>query len=493
MGVISKAKGVYKRYGFAGFCNKLSEKLQSPTRDYHKNRKKYLPSEEELEAQRKSGASFSYCPKISVVVPAFETKEQFLRDLVSSLLEQTYENWELCIADGSRTDAVSSVLAAMREENSGEKYNVENHDGRNCDSEKTNDERNHDEKDDSENCGGGKGAWDARIRYKHLEKNGGISENTNGGLEMVTGDYIGFMDHDDVLSPNALFEVVKAINCYKDGTGVKSVTSSIKEKEETTEEVTEKVTEKAADNRNVVQNAGQIEKKEKKYPQLLYSDEDKVSADLRRYTQPHFKSDFNLELLRTNNYICHFTVVSKELLQKVGGFRKEYDGSQDYDFILRAIEQTKEICHIPKILYHWRMHEASTAGDSDSKEYTFDAGKRAIEAHLERCGIPATVEKRIEVGCYHVIYEREGARDNRHEQGKEVRVLCFDEQTDIDELNALIRTSFAPYVALVSPNLRIRETDWQEEMLSYFVQKDVGVVGGKVYSKDGKVDQNGLF
>lgn len=102
-------------------------------------------------------------------------------------------------------------------------------------------------------------------------------------------------------------------------------------------------------------------------------------------------------------------MVSRPLLADIGGFRKEYDGSQDYDFILRATEKAKRICHIPKILYHWRMHAASTAGDSDSKEYTFDAGKRALEAHFKRLGIEAEVEKRIEVGCFHIRYKRKEA------------------------------------------------------------------------------------
>lgn len=394
MSKVSKVKGIYKRYGFWGFLNKLMEKLSSPVRSYDAKLDSFFPTEEELKAQRED-TSFAYRPKINVVVPAYETPEQFLRDLVDSLRAQTYDKWELCIADGSSSDAVKRVLDSYTDE---------------------------------------------RICYHKLEKNGGISENTNGGIPYANGDYIGFMDHDDVLSPNAMYEVARAISAY--------------------------------------------EKEHGKKPQLLYSDEDKVSADLRHFSQPHFKSDFNLELLRDNNYICHFTVVSRELLGKVGGFRKEYDGSQDYDFILRCAEQTQEICHIPKILYHWRMHDASTAGDSDSKDYTFDAGKRALEAHFSRLGILATVENRQEVGCYHVIYEQKKIPS--------VHAFAYGEDADAASINRQLQKIKEDYILFKDPALRIRQSDWLEELFSYAMQSDVGIVGSKTYTSHGKIDQNGL-
>lgn len=373
MGLINKALGVYKRYGFFGFITKLNEKIQSPMRSYGKNVAAFLPTKAELEEEK--ACHFLIEPCISIVVPAYETKPEFLNQLIDSLEEQSYDNWELCIADASTSDVVEHVIKERVE-----KYARTD-----------------------------KRYW---IQYKRLAKNGGISENTNEGLKLVTGSYVGFMDHDDILEKNALYEVVACINHFPEA-------------------------------------------------DVLYSDEDKVSYDLKRHTQPHFKPDFNLELLRDNNYICHFLVISKTLLEKVGGFRKEFDGSQDYDFILRCVERAKQIKHIPKILYHWRMHAASTAGDSDSKTYTFDAGQRALEEHFKRLGIRTEVEKRIEVGCFHVKYLAE-------------KPYCEDE-----------------YLVLLPEGVVPCDENWKKEFYSYCSQERVGIVAGKTFDKNGKVRQNG--
>ena len=215
MGIVSKTVGVYKRYGLKGFCTKLNEKISSPMRTYGKRVAEFLPTEEELGAQREH--RFLVEPCISIVVPAYETNEQFLKELLASLEGQSYDNWELCIADGSRTDQVERVIKERirQYEDAGCRY---------------------------------------KIRYERLKENNGISENTNEGLKLVTGSYVGFMDHDDVLERNALFEVVNVLNTFPDA-------------------------------------------------DVIYSDEDKVSHDLVRHTQPHFKPDFNLELLRDSNYI----------------------------------------------------------------------------------------------------------------------------------------------------------------------------------------------
>lgn len=373
MGLINKALGVYQRYGFLGFMIKLSEKIQSPMRSYGKRVHEFMPTEEELSEQR--AVHFLIEPRISIVVPAYETKTEFLEELIASLEEQSYENWELCIADASSSDIVENVV------------------------------REHITKYEREKTRYG-------IRYLRLGKNAGISENTNEGLKLVTGSYIGFMDHDDVLEKNALYEVVNCINHFPEA-------------------------------------------------DVIYSDEDKVSYDLKHHTQPHFKPDFNLELLRDNNYICHFLVVSKMLLEKVGGFRKEFDGSQDYDFILRCVEQAKQVKHIPKILYHWRMHSASTAGDSDSKTYTFDAGQRALEEHFKRLEIDAEVQKRIEVGCFHIKY-----KDKKSYQEED-------------------------FILLLPEGVVPCGDDWKEELYSYCSQKRVGIVAGKTIDTHGKVRQNG--
>jgi len=375
MGITKKVLGVYKRYGFRGFCTKLSEKINAPVRSYTKKVEEFLPTSEELLKQCQT--NFTYQPYVSIVVPAYETKPEFLEELFLSIQNQTYQKIELCIADASKTNQVEIVVEKIKNQ------------------------------------------WKQsnpllRLQYMRLEENRGISLNTNAGLKLVTGDYIGFMDHDDVLAKNALYEVVSVINQQKEA-------------------------------------------------QLIYSDEDKVSYDLKKHTQPHFKPDFNLELIQDNNYICHFLVISKELLAKVKGFREEYDGSQDYDFVLRCIEETEQIRHIPKILYHWRMHSASTAGDSDSKTYTFDAGQKALQAHFLRQGIKAEVTKRIEVGCFYIKYQ---LPENFQKQD---------------------------YFLSKSDNVIPVTKDWEKELHSYCAQENVGIVGTKLITGNHKIKQNGLL
>ena len=254
-----------------------------------------------------------YQPKISIVVPTYRTPIVFLREMIDSVRAQTYPNWELCIGDGSEGDQeLVDTLAEYA-------------------------------------------AQDERIKYQVLEKNLGIAGNTNGALALATGDYIGLLDHDDVLPPNTLFEVAKALN-------------------------------------------------EDDYD-VLYTDEDKVSGDLSEHDDPNFKPDFSPDLLHSHNYITHFFVARKSIVDDIQGFRSEFDGSQDYDFIFRCTERAKKIKHIPKILYHWRIHGNSVAGDPASKMYAYEAGKRAIEEHLKRIGIQgARVEHTSMWGMYHVTY-----------------------------------------------------------------------------------------
>jgi len=285
-------------------------------RTYGKRVAEFLPTEEELGAQREH--RFLVEPCISIVVPAYETNEQFLKELLASLEGQSYDNWELCIADGSRTDQVERVIKERirQYEDAGCRY---------------------------------------KIRYERLKENNGISENTNEGLKLVTGSYVGFMDHDDVLERNALFEVVNVINTFPDA-------------------------------------------------DVIYSDEDKVSHDLVRHTQPHFKPDFNLELLRDNNYICHFTVIETAFLKELK-LRSGFDGAQDYDLVLRAYAAGGQFVHVPKVLYHWRCHEASTASNPQSKRYAYEAGQRALEDYCLRKGWKATVSGLKHLGFYREDYE----------------------------------------------------------------------------------------
>src|SRR5262245_20020011 len=184
-------------------------------------------------------------------------------------------------------------------------------------------------------------AGDPRIRVKFLPANGGIVGNSNAAAELASGDYLGLLDHDDTLAPFALFEIAAALNEHPDAT-------------------------------------------------FLYSDEDKLDTHGER-VEPNFKPDWSPETLRSRNYICHFTAIKRELFAAIGGFRPGFDGSQDYDLVLRATERAHCIVHIPHVLYHWRMHAQSTAANKGSKNYAFEAGKRAVGEHLARLGIDASV------------------------------------------------------------------------------------------------------
>ena len=294
---------------------KVKNVRQGPP-SYQKWIRHHLPDRNELEKQKKT--SFGYRPKISFVVPLYKTPEKYLRRLTESFQEQTYSNWELCFSDGS---GAQSPLTELLKELT---------------------------------------AKDNRIKYVSHEESLQISENTNSAIEIATGDFIAFADHDDELTPNALFECVKAIN-------------------------------------------------EKPQTLVIYTDEDKMSMDGHKFFQPHFKPDYNPDLLCTVNYICHLFVVSRKVIEKVGGLRSEFDGAQDYDFVLRCVEAVKdeEICHIPKILYHWRCHEDSTAENPESKLYAFEAGRRAVQAHYERTGIHAEVFKGEYLGLYRTKFIRD--------------------------------------------------------------------------------------
>jgi glycosyltransferase involved in cell wall biosynthesis len=245
------------------------------------------------------GTVFKRKPLISIVVPTYNTPERYIGPLLGSILSQTYDKWELCIADGS-TD--SSRAAAIKDA-----------------------------------CG-----VDERIHYKHVGKKQSIVINTNAGVQMTTGDFVGFVDHDDMLSPHAFYEIVAAFN-------------------------------------------------DKPSTKFFYSDEDKISDDGKRRSHPFFKPDWSPQMLEAVNYMTHFVVVRRSLLEKIGSVRENFEGAQDYDFILRATDATKHIVHIPKMLYHWRLAEGSTSGPIDNKEYANDAGLRALKDHVKRCNIQAKV------------------------------------------------------------------------------------------------------
>jgi GT2 family glycosyltransferase len=242
---------------------------------------------------------YKYRPKISIVVPCYNTPDKYIRPLINSIKAQTYENWELCIADGSTSNKHSVLIKNI------------------CES-------------------------DDRFKYKKLKGNKGIVGNTNEAIAMATGEFIAFVDHDDLLSRHALNEVVGVLN-----------------KDKSTD--------------------------------LIYSDEDKISDDGKTRSLPFFKPDWSPELLLGVNYITHLTVVRKSLAGKLGGLREGFDGAQDYDFLLRITEKTENIKHIPKVLYHWRLADGSTAGGVEAKDYADGAGQRALRDACDRRGLNAKV------------------------------------------------------------------------------------------------------
>ncbi len=439
--------GTYvKKNGVSGLKGYVASRASGAGEPYKVWYKEHAVSEEELARQREE--RFDRNPLISIVVPVYQTPLDFLKAMVDSVKEQSYGNWQLCIADGSGGNAeIEAALEAYAED-------------------------------------------DPRVCYKILEQNEGISGNTNQALSLAKGDYIGLLDHDDVLALNALFEVVKELQ-VKDW-------------------------------------------------DILYSDEDMLQGS--QYCNPIFKPDFSPDLFRSHNYISHFFVVKKAIVDEVGGFDRSYDGSQDYDFMFRCIEKAKEIKHIPKILYHWRMHEKSVAGNPASKMYAYDAGKRAIEAHLKRQGIEADVEMTDLWGMYHVTYKVKGDpllsiiipnKDHTEDLDKCIEsIFQKSSYTNFEilivENNSILPETFTYYQKITEKYANVRVLYWEKgfnyaainnygteaakgeyilflnndtelispnglaEMLGCCMQQNVGAVGAKLLYGDGTVQHAGV-
>lgn len=437
-----------KRNGFSHLGEHIFMRVMHSGKSYSEWFEENKPTEKELAVQK--GKTFAKSPLISIIVPTYKTPIPYLREMIDSVMNQTYPHWELCIADGSEGDqAVEAEL---------EKYST----------------------------------LDSRIKYKLLEKNLGISGNTNGALELATGEYIGLFDHDDILAPNALFEVVKALQ-------------------------------------------------EEDYD-IIYTDEDKVDGDGKEHLDPNFKPDFSIDLFRSHNYITHFFVVKKSIVDEIGGFRKEFDGSQDYDLMFRCIEKAYHIKHIPMILYHWRVHMNSVAGDPSSKMYAYEAGKKAIEEHLKRVGIDAAVEHVGLWGMYHVKYKVHGNplvsivipnKDHIDDLKKCIDSLYIINRYNnfeivIVENNSENKATFEYYDAIQNEHDNIKVITWEggfnysainnygvketkgeyllflnndtevitpdaiEELLGCCMRDDVGAVGAKLLYEDDTVQHAGV-
>ena len=431
-----------------GFFHRLFHKEPEKTDDYEQWILKHRPDKKTLRKQKKT--VFQKKPLISIVIPLYQTPEPYLRELIDSVKAQSYENWQLCLADGSPDDRLKGFLDRN--------YGKEN-----------------------------------RIVYRKLEQNGGISANTNEAVALATGEYLMLCDHDDTLEPDALYEIIKAIN-------------------------------------------------EKDNPDVLYTDEDKVSMDGKHYFDPNFKPDYNLFRLRENNYICHIFVVKKALTDRVGLLRTEFDGAQDYDFIFRCCEEADKVVHIPKVLYHWRCHMDSTAADPESKAYAYQAGRRAIKEHYQRMGIDASVEMTERPGWYRsyvkiqdnpkisiiipnkdhiedlelclfsltkrstyknyeiLIVENNSEKPETFEYYKKlpdrypkVKVLTWEKEFNYSGINNFAaEQAEGMYLLFLNNDVEILTPQWMEEMLQICQQKDVAITGAKLYYPDDTIQHAGV-
>lgn len=407
-------------------------------------------SRQELFEQRKT--KFSYAPKFSVVVPLYHTPAKFLKDLVRSMMYQSYANWELCLVNASPEDVhLTSLLEnwAMR---------------------------------------------DKRIRVIRLEKNLGIAQNTNAGIAASTGEFIAFLDHDDFLEPDALF-------CYADALN----------KDKTID--------------------------------VFYSDEDKTDEYAAHYFYPHFKSDFNIDLLHANNYMCHFLAVRKSLVDTVGGLNEKFDGAQDYDFVLRLTENTKKIYHCPRILYHWRCSNQSTAANQGNKMYAIHAGKAALNAHYKRIGWNARAQEGAVDGWYQTKFTLKEEPlvsilipNKDHTDDLDVCLNSFFKRADyqnyefiIIENNSVLPETFAyyekiekehdnvkvvyweagfnysainnfgfkfakgDYIMLLNNDVELITPDIFQSMLGFCMRPEVGIVGAKLLYNDHTVQHAGVL
>lgn len=419
------------------FAKKVYARIFGEYTEEEKIYKKWIdknePNKEDLAKQKNT--KFDINPKISIVVPVYNTPENFFAELVQSLQNQTYSNWELCLADGS-----PEPIKYMQE------YPKK----------------------------------DSRIKYKIIGENKGISGNTNEALTLATGDYIGLLDHDDLLPAFSLFEIVKVIN-------------------------------------------------ENPEVEFIYSDEDKLERLKGPRYGVFFKPDFSPYTLNSANYICHFSVFKKELMEKLGGFRSEYDGSQDFDIVARASELTQNIIHIPKVLYHWRAHKNSTAQNSDSKPYAFEIGKKVIKDHIKRSlDIDVEVTDGLTPGSYEVKYiVKENYKvsiiiDGTNMSKEQINsliekvkistyknyeiIIITNEKLEekyktvkltnniFEDYNKAVSLAEGKYFIIFDENLiNIDKTSYIEDLVGICQDPNVGIVGTKLYNEQNQVEHSGII
>lgn len=424
-----------------------------------------FPSPEQAAAER--SAVFPRMPKISILVPLWNNQREFQIEMLESVMNQTYENWELCLADGSdEAHAYMGEICRQYVEKSG-----------------------------------------GRVVYRKLEKNSGISGNTNACLGMATGEFIGLLDQDDILHPSVLYEYVKAIN------------------------------EQDAD--------------------YLYCDETTFkSGNINHMLTMHFKPDYSPDNLRANNYICHFSVFARELLDGSELFRTKFDGSQDHDMILRLTDNAKKVVHVPRLMYYWRSHAGSTAAGIEAKPYAIEAAKGAVAEHLRKHGFDhfkiestrafetifriryqilgtpkisiiiankdhaedlrrcvSSILEKSTYDNYEIIvvennsstqeikeyyaqllgtpYES-GSKCQRSQDGK-MAVVTFQGAFNYAAVNNLgVKYATGEYILLLNNDTEVITVNWMEELLMYAQREDVGAAGAKLYYGDKTIQHAGV-
>lgn len=375
-----------------------------------------MPEEAARQKQREESSGWQLC--VSILAPLYNTPERYLRDMIASVQSQTYEGWQLCLADGS--DEAHSFVGDICREYAGK---------------------------------------DGRITYQKLEKNAGISENTNACIRMAKGEYLAFFDHDDMLHPSALYECVKAIR---------------------------------------LQGA-----------EFVYTDELTFLKDkLEDVVTKHYKPDFSPENLRGVNYICHLSVFRKSLLEETGLLDHAYDGSQDHDIILKLTAAAKVVCHIPKILYFWRVHPDSVSMDIGAKEYAIEAGRRAVRDHELRQGRKATVvSTSVCATHYRLSYELParplisilvlGTEERQilrllssiyHRTTYENYEICVGAS-----LEEVLSEASGEYAVFLSENTDIAMPDWLQMLLMYVGQEEIGLAAGRLVGPEGRLIEAGYI
>lgn len=442
-----------KKYGIFRTLNKIIKRLfKLDKKSNISDHQRYVnwisqneSSYEDWKLQEK--CNFQYKPKISILVPVYNPNEEYFVDLLNSFFDQTYKNWEVCIADGS--EAENEVIKALCMQSD-------------------------------------------KLKYKYLGQNFGIAGNTNAALDMAEGDFIAFSDQDDYLPPSCLYEVVRSINTNKD-------------------------------------------------VELIYTDEDKIDENGDRFA-PHFKPEFSITTLECTNYITHFVVMKRNLVEKIGKLDSRFDGAQDYDYLLRAVENTKNIVHISGVYYHWRMQKNSTASSIDSKLYALDAGKRALEEHLKRIGKEGIVEQSEEVpGAYKIKYKVQGnpkvsiiipnkdgykllkrciesilklTTYNNYEiiiiennstdkktfkyydeiqKDDKIKVINYEGDFNYSKIiNFGVRQSTGEFILQLNNDCKLLTTDWLEIFIGYAQNKEIGAVGARLYYEDMSIQHAGI-